>query len=47
MVDGAIHVDTEVIHLMAELEWKSLLVNFIIIKNYKERIMRLIHYSNE
>lgn len=47
MVDGAIYVDIEVIYLMVEFEWKSLLVNFIIIKNYKERIMRLIYYSNE
>lgn len=34
------HRHTEVIHLMAELKWKSLLVNSISTGKYREAMMR-------
>lgn len=40
MVDRAIHIDAEVIHLMPELEWKRLLGNSIITEKYREAIRR-------
>lgn len=38
-MDGG-HKDIQVIHLMAELEWKRLLINSILTEKYREMMIR-------